>query len=197
MAAHSRPLLVFALAVYVGVVVMLVSSIVFKGSTATALGLRATRQLDHDTDHLIHNLSCAEIPNFCGDSVGQIVCAHFCYLEREVPRLTEDLQYETSEVVDTGERYATLNEDEPSESCQDNVGGNLHCALLTDVCTNPYASLLCPRFCGFCTSEQKSTGIKHEKADWVCADMVGTLFKTKEELCADTMGEEACAEFCR
>ncbi|KAK7464027.1 hypothetical protein BaRGS_00037951, partial [Batillaria attramentaria] len=36
----------------------------------------------------------------------------------------------------------------------------------------------------------------HLQAGLTCAGLVGTLHRTKEELCADSVGREACAKFC-
>ncbi|KAK7464028.1 hypothetical protein BaRGS_00037952, partial [Batillaria attramentaria] len=71
--------------------------------------------------------------------------------------------------------------------CEDNTAQGVSCDQLKDVCIADYAHLLCPKYCG-CED--------HLEPGLTCAGLVGTLHRTKEELCADSVGREACAKFC-
>ncbi|KAK7483717.1 hypothetical protein BaRGS_00025038, partial [Batillaria attramentaria] len=74
-----------------------------------------------------------------------------------------------------------------SGPCEDQTAPGVTCDQIQDVCTADYANVLCPKYCGFCGCED------HMEAGMTCDGLVGTLHMTKEALCADSLGKQACA----
>ncbi|XP_076470716.1 uncharacterized protein LOC143300722 [Babylonia areolata] len=137
-------------------------------------------------DHVVGALTCPVIPNVCDDDYGRLFCRKSCAVCGPTTTTTTTT-VPTTPIADT---------------CTDEVGHGLECAMLPNVCSSKFAPLLCRKYCKLCnsssTTEAPTDTSTYPPWTETCMDhVVGALTcPVIPNVCDDDYGRLFCRKSC-